>query len=138
MICNSFSRAKPGRWESKGLMEKKRLDVFKKQLEERQKELRHLVSRTEEDGRSTDGNDVAQDIVDRASSSYQKEFLFHHSNSVRGMLQNVENALSRINEGSYGECANCGNEIEPKRLEAVPWARHCLKCQELMEQGQLQ
>jgi DnaK suppressor protein len=54
------------------------------------------------------------------------------------MLQNVENALSRINEGSYGECANCGNEIETKRLEAVPWARHCLECQELMERGQLQ
>jgi DnaK suppressor protein len=119
-------------------MEKKRLDAFKKQLEDRQKELKHLVTRTEEDGRAADSNDIAQDIVDRASSSYQKEFLFHHSNSVRGMLQNVENALSRINEGSYGECANCGNEIETKRLEAVPWARHCLECQELLERGQLQ
>ena len=119
-------------------MEKKRLEDFKKQLEERQKELSHLVARTEEDGRAADSNDIAQDIVDRASSSYQKEFLFHHSASVRGMLQNVENALSRITDGSYGECANCGNEIEPKRLEAVPWARHCLKCQELLEQGQLQ
>ncbi len=119
-------------------MEQKRLETFRKQLEERQKELRHLVNRTEEDGRAADSADIAQDIADRASSSYQKEFLFHHSNSVRGMLQNVENALSRIREGSYGECVNCGNEIEPKRLEAVPWARHCLKCQELIERGQLQ
>ncbi len=118
-------------------MEKKRLETFKKQLEDRQKELRNLVNRTEEDGRAADNADIAQDIADRASSSYQKEFLFHHSNSVRAMLQSVENALAQIREGNYGECINCGNDIEAKRLEAVPWARHCLKCQELKEQGQL-
>jgi len=118
------------------LMEKKKLDVFKKRLEERQRELRHNVTRTEQDGRAAD-QDTAQDIADRASSSYQKEFLFSQSNSERQTLQMVEGALERIREGTFGECISCGTEINPKRLEAVPWTRHCIACQEKLEQGVL-
>lgn len=118
-------------------MDKKKLETFKKRLEERQRELRHNVSRTEQDGRAAD-MDTAQDIADRASSSYQKEFLFHQSSSERQTLQMVESALSRIREGSFGECISCGNEINPKRLEAVPWTRYCIACQEKVEKGQLE
>lgn len=118
-------------------MDKKKLESFKKRLEDRQRELRHNVSRTEQDGRAAD-MDSAQDIADRASSSYQKEFLFHQSSSERQTLQMVENALSRIREGSFGECISCGNEINPKRLEAVPWTRYCIECQEKLEKGQLE
>ncbi|MFB3916965.1 MAG: TraR/DksA family transcriptional regulator [Terriglobales bacterium] len=119
-------------------MEKKRLDYFKKRLEERQQALRRNVSRTEQDGRSTDLGDTAQDIADRAASSYNKEFLFHQSNSERQLLQMVEGALSRIREGSFGHCISCGTEINPKRLDAVPWTRHCIACQEKLEQGKLE
>jgi RNA polymerase-binding transcription factor len=118
-------------------MEKKKLEAFKKRLETRQQELRRMVSRTEQDGRHVD-EDSAQDIADRAASSYNKEFLFHQSNNDRQLLQMVENALSRIREGSFGECISCGKEINPKRLEAVPWTRHCIECQEKLEQGQLE
>ena len=118
-------------------MDKKKLDIFKKRLEERQRELRQNVSRTEQDGRSAD-LDTAQDIADRASSSYQKEFLFHQSSSERQTLQMVEGALSRIREGTFGECISCGNEINSKRLEAVPWTRYCIECQEKLEKGQLE
>jgi len=54
------------------------------------------------------------------------------------LLQMVENALVRIREGAFGECVNCGNEINPKRLEAVPWTRYCIDCQEKLEKGQLE
>ena len=118
-------------------MDKKKLDAFKKRLEDRQRELRQNVSRTEQDGRTAD-LDTAQDIADRASSSYQKEFLFHQSSSERQTLQMVENALSRIREGTFGECISCGNEINAKRLEAVPWTRYCIECQEKLEKGQLE
>src|SRR6185312_10191580 len=57
-------------------MDKKKLDYFKKRLETRQVELRRMVTRTEQDGRTVD-EDSAQDIADRAASSYTKEFLFH-------------------------------------------------------------
>ena len=118
-------------------MDKKKLEAFKKRLEDRQRELRQNVSRNEQDGRAAD-MDSAQDIADRASSSYTKEFLFHQSSNERQTLQMVEAALNRIREGTFGECINCGNEINPKRLEAVPWTRYCIECQEKLEQGLLE
>jgi DnaK suppressor protein len=118
-------------------MEKKKLDSFRKRLETRQQELRRMVTRTEQDGRTVD-EDSAQDIADRAASSYTKEFLFHQTNNDRQLLQMVENALSRIREGTFGECISCGTDINAKRLEAVPWTRHCIECQEKLEQGRLE
>jgi DnaK suppressor protein len=124
------------RAESK-IMDKKKLEYFKNRLETRQGELRRMVTRIEQDGRTVD-EDSAQDIADRAASSYTKEFLFHQSNNDRQLLQMVEGALSRMREGEFGECISCGREIDPKRLEAVPWTRHCIECQEKLEQGQLE
>jgi len=118
-------------------MEKKKLEYFRKRLETRQQELRRTVSRTEQDGRTVD-EDSAQDVADRAASSYTKEFLFSQSNNDRQILAMVEGALSRIREGEFGECISCGKEINPKRLEAVPWTRHCIDCQEKLEQGLLE
>ena len=104
---------------------------------ERQHELRRTVSRTEQDGRAAD-IEAAQDIADKAASSYNKEFLFHQSNSERQTLLMVENALDRIRQGSFGQCISCGEDINPKRLEAVPWTRFCIDCQEKLEKGQLE
>src|SRR6202007_1032713 len=118
-------------------MDKKKLDAFKKRLETRQQELRRTVNRNQADGRSAD-EDTAQDIADRAASSYTKEFLFSQSNNDRQLLQMVEGALNRIREGNFGECISCGKEINPKRLEAVPWTRHCIECQEKLEAGILE
>lgn len=126
-----------GGGERTGAMEKKKIEYFKKKLEERQQQLRRNVSRTEQDGRASD-LDTAQDIADRAASSYNKEFLFHQSNSERQLLQMVEGALSRISEGSFGQCISCGKDINPKRLEAVPWTRYCIECQEKLEKGHLE
>jgi DnaK suppressor protein len=118
-------------------MDKKKLEAFKKRLETRQQELRRMVSRTQQDGRTAD-EDVAQDIADKAASSYNKEFLFHQSNNDRQLLMMVEGALGRIREGSFGECISCGKDINPKRLDAVPWTRHCIECQEKLENGMLE
>ena len=96
-----------------------------------------MVSRNDQEGRSAD-QEATQDIADRAASSYNKEFLFSQSNNDRQLLQMVEGALARIREGSFGECISCGKEINPKRLEAVPWTRHCIECQEKLEKGQLE
>src|SRR5579871_5621119 len=115
-------------------MEKKKLEQFRKRLEERQQELRRAVNRTAQDGREADVDAAAADIADRAASSYTKEFLFHQSNNDRQLLQMVEGALARMREGSFGECIACGKEINSKRLEAVPWTRHCIECQEKLEQ----
>jgi DnaK suppressor protein len=118
-------------------MDKKKLDYFRKRLEDRQQELRRIVIKTEHDGRTVDEGS-AQDIADRAASSYTKEFLFSQSNNDRQILAMVDGALARIREGAFGECISCGKEINAKRLEAVPWTRHCIECQEKLEQGLLE
>ena len=118
-------------------MDKKKLETFKKKLETRQQELRRTVVRNEQDGRTAD-EDSAQDIADRAANSYTKEFLFSQSNNDRQLLQMVDGALRRIREGTFGECVSCGKEINAKRLEAVPWTRHCIECQEKLEKGELE
>ena len=115
-------------------MDKKRLDQFKKRLESRQHELRRLVSRNVQDGRAAD-EQAAQDIADKAANSYTKEFLFHQGDENRRLLQMVNEAVERLKNGTYGRCASCQGEVQVKRLEAVPWARHCIECQEKQDQG---
>jgi DnaK suppressor protein len=53
------------------------------------------------------------------------------------MLMLVDEALARMDEGIYGSCTHCGQQIGRQRLEAVPWARFCIACQELKEKGLL-
>ncbi len=118
-------------------MDKKKLETFRKRLETRRQELRHMVVRNQQDGRTAD-DEATQDVADRAASSYNKEFLFSQSNNDRQLLNMVDGALSRIREGSFGECVSCGKEINAKRLEAVPWTRHCIACQEKAEKGLLE
>lgn len=117
-------------------MDKKRLELHRKQLLAKQGELRQAVSNSEQDGREAD-EEATQDIADKAANSYTKEFLFHRSDENRRILQLVNEALERIQHGGYGLCVACGDEVQPKRLEAVPWARHCIQCQEKQDQGLL-
>lgn len=77
----------------------------------------------------------AQDMVDRATSAYTKEFAYSLSEADRKTLLLIDQALERIEAGTYGTCVHCGQPCQEKRLEAVPWARHCFECQELQDKG---
>ena len=79
----------------------------------------------------------AEDLVDRANSAYNREFMLSLSGSERQILLEIEGALERIDEGSYGVCVHCEEPIAAKRLQAVRWARYCIDCQEQVEQGML-
>ena len=114
-------------------MDKKQLQQFKKRLETRQQELHRSLIHAQEVGRTLEDGRAA-DQADRAAGSYTKDFLFHQSTNERNLLRAVENALGRIRDGSFGQCVSCGNEINRKRLEAVPWTLHCIECQEATEQ----
>jgi DnaK suppressor protein len=83
-------------------------------------------------------DDGTEDIVDRANNAYNRELMFSLSDTERNTLLQIENALKRMDEGSYGRCANCGKTIALPRLEALPWARFCVDCQELAEKGLLE
>lgn len=118
-------------------MNRKQLDqhrevllVKREQLVKDVEEVRNRSSRdTEEDDK---------DYIDYAVSSYTKEFLYSLSDLERKQLLQVDRAIEAINDGTYGSCEECGEEIEAKRLEAIPWAIHCLRCQELADRGLLE
>lgn len=118
------------------MMDKKRLDYYKKKLQIRREELVKTIARTEQEGREAD-EDPTVDLADKAANSYTKEFLFGQTHNERSMLQLVDDALARIRDDSFGECVQCHQELQQKRLEAVPWTRYCISCQEKQEQGLL-
>lgn len=117
-------------------MDKRKVEHYRKQLLAKQEEIRRMVVRSEHDGREAD-IEITQDLADRAANSYTKEFLFHQSNDNRRILQLIEEALRRAGDGSYGFCVECQKDVQSKRLDAVPWARHCIECQEKQEKGLL-
>ncbi len=114
-------------------MRAKERKYFKNKLLQKKSELISLVQKTEDYGREANTEAEGMDLADKASSSYTKEFMFSKSDSDRQLLQEVVDALNRIEEGGYGECINCGNAVEGKRLDAVPWSPLCLDCQEQAE-----
>jgi len=89
------------------------------------------------------GNDLSiddsetPDPVDLAVRNYSKNVMLAVSENESRQLALIDEAILRVDEKEYGDCQNCGNPVNPKRLSAIPWARYCLACQELVEQGLL-
>ena len=117
-------------------MDQKKIKAFKEKLLQKKAEILEVFQKNKTYGKEAD-EEGAQDIADKASNSYTKEFLFSLSNSERDLVQLVDRALARIEDKRFGLCVVCEDEMNMKRLEAVPWASHCLSCQEKQEQGLL-
>ena len=89
------------------------------------------------------GNDLSiddsetPDPVDLAVRNYSKNVMLAVSENESRQLALVDEALLRVEDEEYGTCQNCEKAINQKRLAAIPWARYCLDCQELVEQGLL-
>jgi len=80
--------------------------------------------------------ETTKDEGDLATISHEKDVLYHLHEGGFARLRFIRKALEAIDRGSYGECADCGNDINEKRLEAVPWAEMCIGCQEAKEAAQ--
>jgi RNA polymerase-binding protein DksA len=76
-----------------------------------------------------------EDLADVASDTFEREKGIAIESSVQELLQQVEEALGRIEDGSYGACEMCGQAIHPDRLRALPYARLCINCKALEEQA---
>ena len=114
-------------------MNKKEKERYQKKLLEKKKENNLKLREFFHESQAVDDPAVAMDVGDKAESSYTKEFLLSLSDSERKQLLLVDEALKRIKNDTFGNCQMCGKEIGKKRLDAVPWAAHCIKCQELAE-----
>ena len=111
---------------------KKLKDVKQSLLDERML----LIEKLKGNDLSVDDSETP-DPVDLAVRNYSKNVMLAVSENESRQLALVDEALLRVEDDEYGVCQNCEKDINQKRLAAIPWARYCLSCQELVEQGLL-
>jgi DnaK suppressor protein len=114
-------------------MRKDRVTYFKKRLVEKHRQLLEEVGRTASYGKGSE-DDAIKDLGDQANTAYTREFFFELGNGDRRVLRDVVSALQKIDDGAFGACERCGEDIAEKRLEALPFARYCIGCQRLVEE----
>jgi len=113
-------------------MDRKSIARFQKALQARHSELRQGLAQTQRESLNAQ-HDHGKDEGDRANTSLALELDLGQKSCDRALLASVDVALKRINEGTFGLCLNCEQEINAKRLEAIPWVRYCITFQELMD-----
>jgi DnaK suppressor protein len=112
-------------------MEERRVRHFQSLLEESRQNLLSRLGHVDENNGSN--HDYGRDELDRAKSSEAQELFSKLSAQERHMLDAIERALRRVDEDTFGMCVVCQRQIDPKRLEAVPWALRCIQCQQRVE-----
>jgi DnaK suppressor protein len=113
-------------------MDRKSITRFRKSLDARRRELSIGLAKNQNE-MVTAQHDYGKDDGDRANTALAKEMQLGHKSRDRALLGEVEAALKRISAGTFGKCLNCGQEINAKRLQALPWVRFCITCQELID-----
>lgn len=112
-------------------MTKTELNKFKAILEAKQAELGHAL-------RDRDGIAIEKspDALDEVQHATERELAIRNLDRESNLLRNVRAALHRINDGTFGVCLHCEEDISPKRLAAVPWTPYCIQCQEQADRNQ--
>jgi DnaK suppressor protein len=106
-------------------MTKTELNKFKKILEAKQEELERVVR-----NRDAITIEKSADALDEVQHAAERELAIRNLDRESNLLRNVRSALRRIDDGSFGVCLHCEEEISPKRIAAVPWTALCIQCQE--------
>ena len=114
-------------------MTKTELNKFKKILENKQDELERVVR-----NRDAITIEKSADALDEVQHAAERELAIRNLDRESNLLRNVRSALRRIEDGSFGTCLHCEEEISPKRLNAVPWAPFCIQCQEQADRNREQ
>ena len=114
-------------------MTKTELNRFKQILEEKQAELAKVL-------RNREGITIEKspDALDEVQNAAERELAIRNLDRESNLLRNVRTALVRIDDGSFGVCLHCEEDISPKRLNAVPWTPYCIQCQEMADRIQVE
>ena len=115
-------------------MDKKELEKYRKALEKEYERILKSLSDLENNGllnaeRNSDLGGITTHPADLGTDNFERDLNLGLVTDENSSLREVEEALARINKGSYGKCEKCGAKIEVKRLTAVPQTRHCFGCQ---------
>ena len=117
-------------------MDQEKLDRFRGILLEQLRQHTENARANQNDALEFAGNDDGvKDVADMSVQDVSQEIEYRLSERESQMVADIDQALLRIDEGSYGVCARCGREIPERRLEALPTARYDAECQSLIEQG---
>ena len=119
-------------------VDKKELEKYRKALEKEYERILKSISDLENNGllnaeRNSDLGGITTHPADLGTDNFERDLNLGLVTEENASLREVEEALARINKGSYGKCEKCGMKIEVKRLTAMPQARHCFGCQAKME-----
>lgn len=111
------------------------LDSYRKALSaERLRVLHNIASFHEEFGKSlsdlTEENGIETHLGDQGTVTFLRERDLTIEEHEENLLNEIDAAISRLDAGTFGTCSDCGVEIPPARLEALPYARRCIGCQE--------
>ena len=105
------------------------VEHYKQMLLTKQQELQESMSRFEDEARESRSAEV-EDPIDQVISAEAKAAGFQEDTIAAHRLMEVQDALARIENGTYGKCLDCGEAIPAARLNAVPWAAYCIRDQE--------
>ncbi len=111
------------------------LKRFKEDLEEKRKQIIENAKDTLAEDMTLDANDLP-DEMDLASSEYLQSLTFRLRGREKVFLEKIDRALIKIEDGSFGSCEECGEEITIKRIEARPETTLCIKCKEDQERAE--
>ena len=132
--------AKKNQRPAKSKFSKKDLLVFKKLILKRKEDaaegIRHIAEDTLKNSQKEAAGDISgytYHMADVATDSYDREFSLGLASNERDVLYELDDALKRIDDGTYGICESCKISISKSRLKAVPYAHLCIKCQEKKE-----
>jgi len=114
-------------------MTKAELDKFRAILEAKQAELSGALRNRDEIV-----IEKAPDALDEVQLAGERELAIRNLDRDSSMLRQIRRALARLNDGSYGTCLHCEEEISQKRMNAVPWAAYCIKCQEQVDRHEIE
>jgi DnaK suppressor protein len=113
-------------------LNQKDIKRFKKMLEESKRALLVNARKTLMEESNFDTDDLP-DEIDLASSEYNQSMIFRLRDREKFLLKKIDRALQRIDNGTFGICERCEDEISPKRLEARPVTTLCIRCKEEQE-----
>lgn len=111
---------------------------FKKMLMQKKAELEGSVSKMEEDVLKANEGVSVDHMADTGSDSFEQEFNIGLIANEEELLREINDALLRIEDGTYGKCEACPEQVAAERIKAIPWARYCLECQRKDEEGKLE
>ena len=119
-------------------LKKSEIAHFKQRLEEIRSQITHLLEGAKKEVTAPDeSKGYSQHSADEGTDDFVKSIHLEVSHQELGVLRQIDRALEKINEGTYGMCDLSGEEISFKRLDAVPYATMTVKAQEQMEKGRL-